>query len=386
MRPLDGIKVIEMAGLAPTPYCGMILADFGADVVVVDRLSTGNPEIPFSMSKNPLDRGKRSIRVDLKTEAGIAILKRQIVSSDILLEPYRPGVMEKLGTGPDDALKLNPKLIYARLTGWGQDGPYARMAGHDINYLALSGVLSLCKQKGEKPHPPCNLLADFAGGGMLCALGITLALFERTRSGEGQVVDTAMVDGASSFLTFIYGLLAHNFMTLDIGTNALDGGAPYYQTYETADHKYMAVGAIEGRFYEEFVRGLQLDPTSLPDQNEEEQWPKMQAQFAEIFRNKTRDEWSVIFNGKDACVSPVLELDEVDQDPHLIERRSFQNLNGALQPAVAPRLSRTPGKSDRPGRPRGSETGGVLEGLGYTSEEISTLLEKGIVEVSPDQG
>ena len=386
MRPLDGIKVIEMAGLAPTPYCGMILADFGADVVVVDRLSTGNPEIPFSMSKNPLDRGKRSIRVDLKTEAGIAILKRQIVSSDVLLEPYRPGVMEKLGTGPDDALKLNPKLIYARLTGWGQDGPYARMAGHDINYLALSGVLSLCKQKGEKPHPPCNLLADFAGGGMLCALGITLALFERTRSGEGQVVDTAMVDGASSFLTFIYGLLAHNLMTLDIGTNALDGGAPYYQTYETADHKYMAVGAIEGRFYEEFVRGLQLDPTSLPDQNEEEQWPKMQAQFAEIFRNKTRDEWSVIFNGKDACVSPVLELDEVDQDPHLIERRSFQNLNGALQPAVAPRLSRTPGKSDRPGRPRGSETGGVLEGLGYTSEEISTLLEKGIVEVSPDQG
>ena len=386
MRPLDGIKVIEMAGLAPTPYCGMILADFGADVVVVDRLSTGNPEIPFSMSKNPLDRGKRSIRVDLKTEAGIAILKRQIVSSDVLLEPYRPGVMEKLGTGPDDALKLNPKLIYARLTGWGQDGPYARMAGHDINYLALSGVLSLCKQKGEKPHPPCNLLGDFAGGGMLCALGITLALFERTRSGEGQVVDTAMVDGASSFLTFIYGLLAHNFMTLDIGTNALDGGAPYYQTYETADHKYMAVGAIEGRFYEEFVRGLQLDPTSLPDQNEEEQWPKMKAQFAEIFRNKTRDEWSVIFNGKDACVSPVLELDEVDQDPHLIERRSFQNLNGALQPAVAPRLSRTPGKSDRPGRPRGSETGGVLEGLGYTSEEISTLLEKGIVEVSPDQG
>jgi alpha-methylacyl-CoA racemase len=386
MRPLDGIKVIEMAGLAPTPYCGMILADFGADVVVVDRLSMGSLEIPFSMSKNPLDRGKRSIRVDLKTEEGIAIVKRQIVSSDVLLEPYRPGVMEKLGTGPDDALELNPKLIYARLTGWGQDGPYARMAGHDINYLALSGVLSLCKQKGEKPHPPCNLLADFAGGGMLCALGITLALFERAQSGKGQVVDTAMVDGASSFLTFIYGLLAHNFMTLDIGTNTLDGGAPYYQTYETADHKYMAVGAVEGRFYEGFVRGLQLDPTSLPDQNEKDQWPKMQAQFAEIFRNKTRDEWSAIFKGKDACVSPVLDLDEVDQDPHLIDRKSFINLNGALQPAVAPRLSRTPGRSDRPGRPRGSETGGVLEDLGYTSEEISTLLEKGIVEVSPDQG
>ena len=386
MRPLDGIKIIEMAGLAPAPYCGMILADFGADVVVVDRLSKGSPETPFFMSKDPLDRGKRSIRIDLKTKEGIAMVKRQIVSSDVLLEPYRPGVMEKLGIGPDDALKLNPKLIYARLTGWGQSGPYAGMAGHDINYLALSGVLSLCRLKGEKPHPPCNLLGDFAGGGMLCALGITLALFERTHSGKGQVVDAAMVDGASNFLTYIYGLLAHNFMTLDIGSNILDGAAPYYQTYETADQKYMAVGAIEGRFYEQFVLGLQLDPTSLPDQNEEEQWPKMQAQFAEIFRNKTRDEWSVIFNGKDACVSPVLELDEVDQDPHLIERRSFQNLNGALQPAVAPRLSRTPGKSDRPGRPRGSETGGVLEDLGYTSEEISTLLEKGIVEVSPDRG
>ncbi len=256
------------------------------------------------------------------------------------------------------------------------------MAGHDINYLALSGVLSLCKRKGEKPHPPCNLLGDFAGGGMLCALGITLALFERTRSGKGQVVDTAMVDGASSFLTVIYGLLAHNFMTLNIGTNALDGGAPYYQTYETADHKYMAVGAIERRFYEEFVRGLQLDPASLPDQNEKEQWPKLMARFAETFRNKTRDEWSAIFQGKDACVSPVLDLDEVDQDPHFTERKNFINLKGTLQPAAAPRLTRTPGRSDTPGSPRGSETRKVLEDLGYSSEEISTFFEKSIVEAS----
>jgi alpha-methylacyl-CoA racemase len=339
---LDGIKVIEMAGLAPAPYCGMILADFGADVVVVDRLSKGSPEIPFSMSKDPLDRGKRSIRMDLKTAEGIAIVKRQIVSSDVLLEPFRPGVMEKLGIGPDDALKLNPKLIYARLTGWGQKGPYAGMAGHDINYLALSGVLSLCRRKGETPHQPLNLVADFAGGGMLCALGITLALFERTRSGKGQVVDTAMVDGASSFLTYAYGLLTNNLMTLDIGTNVLDGGAPYYQIYETADHKYMAVGAIEGKFYEAFVRGLQLDPASLPDQNKKEKWPKLRAQFAEIFRKKTRDEWASIFKGKDACVSPVLDLDEVERDPHFIERKNFIHIEGSLQPAVAPRLIRTP--------------------------------------------
>jgi alpha-methylacyl-CoA racemase len=218
---------------------------------------------------------------------------------------------------------------------------------------------------------------------MLCALGITLALFERTRSGKGQVVDAAMVDGAASFLTFIYGLLAHNFMTLAIGTNALDGGAPYYQTYETADGKFMAVGAVEGRFYEAFVRGLQLDPTSLPDQNEKEQWPKLRARFAEIFLSKTRDEWSAIFIGKDACVSPVLDLDEVGQDPHIMERESLINIDGTMQPAVAPRLSMTPGKSDRPARQKGLDTRGILEDLGYSSEKISSLFGEHIVE-SPE--
>ena len=380
MRPLDGIKVIEMAGLAPSPYCGMILADFGADVVVADRLSKESPQTPFLVSRSPLDRGKRSIRVDLKTGEGLAIVKRLIVSSDVLLEPYRPGVMEKLQIGPDEALKLNPKLIYARLTGWGQSGPYAGMAGHDINYLALSGVLSFCRQKGENPHPPYNILADFAGGGMLCALGITLALINRNRSGKGQVVDAAMVDGASSFLTFVHGLFAHGLMTLDIGTNTLDGGAPYYQTYETADGKYMAVGAIEGQFYREFVRGLQLDPTALPDQEDKEQWPQMRARFAEIFRSKTRDDWAAIFEGKDACVSPVLELDEVEQDPHNMERESLINIDGTMQPAVAPRLSMTPGKSDGPARQRGWETRGILEDLGYSPEEISTLFGEHIVE------
>lgn len=380
MRPLHGIKVIEMAGLAPSPYCGMILADFGADVVIVDRPSKGSPEMPLTMSKNPLDRGKRSIRIDLKNEEGIAILKRQFAVSDVLLEPFRPGVMEKLGIGPEVALKINPQLIYARLTGWGQNGAYARRVGHDINYLALSGVLSLCRRKGEKPHQPFNLVGDFAGGGMLCALGITLALFERTSSGKGQVVDSAMVDGALNFLTHAYGLLANHLMTLDVGTNIVDGGAPYYQTYETADHKYIAVGAIEKRFYEAFLRELQLDSSSLPDQNEKEQWPKMKARFAEIFRSKTRDEWAAIFQGKDACVSPVLGLDEVGRDPHFIERKNFINIGGVQQPAVAPRLSRTPGASDKPGRPRGSDTRGVLEDLGYAFEEISSLFEKGIVE------
>ena len=380
MRPLDGIKVIEMAGLAPAPYCGMILADFGAEVVVIDRLSKGRPDNDFSMSMNPLDRGKRSLRVDLKTEEGLTIMKRLMVSSDVLLEPFRPGVMEKLQLGPDEALKLNPKLIFARLTGWGQTGPYSNMAGHDINYLALSGVLSLCRRENLKPHPPLNLLADFAGGGMLCALGITLALINRNRTGKGQVVDAAMIDGASSFLTFAYGLLANNLMTLDIGTNVLDGGAPYYQTYETADGKYMAVGAIEEKFYRELIQGLQLDPASLPDQNNKEQWAQMKARFAEIFRSKTRDEWVDIFRGKDACVSPVLDLDEVAQDPHMKERGGLINVEGIKQPAVAPRLTGTPGRADKAGEPRGSETREILQAIGYSPEEISILFREHIVE------
>ena len=380
MRPLDGIKVVEMAGLAPSPYCGMILADFGADIVVVDRLSKGGSEIPNIMAKNPFDRGKRSMRVNLKTEQGVGIVQRMIQTSDVLLEPYRPGVMEKLGLGPNEALELNPKLIYARLTGWGQEGPYAGMAGHDINYIGLSGALSLFRRKGERPLPPCNLLGDFAGGGMLCAMGIFLALIERSRSGKGQVVDAAMVDGAANLSTLFYGLLANHLMTLDIGTNMLDGGAPYYQTYETADGKYMAVGAIEGRFYEELLKGLNLDPSSLPPQNDWGRWPEMTATFAEIFKTRTRDEWTAMFEGKDACVAPVLELDEVNQHSHNRERGLLFNLDGALQPLPAPRLSRTPGRVKKPGKPRGSDTREILKELGYDTEEIEALNKDDIVE------
>jgi len=380
MRPLDGIKVIEMAGLAPSPYCGMILADFGADIVIVDRLSKGGPEIPNIMAKNPFDRGKRSMRVNLKTEEGIAIVNRMIQASDVLLEPYRPGVMENLGLGPAETLELNPRLVYARLTGWGQKGPYARMAGHDINYIALSGALSLFRRRGERPLPPCNILGDFAGGGMLCAMGIFLALIERNRSGKGLVVDAAMVDGAANLSTLFYGLLANHLMTLDIGTNMLDGGAPYYQTYETADGKFMAVGAIEGRFYQEFIKGLNLDPLSLPPQNEWERWPEMTASFAEIFKTRTRDEWTAIFEGKDACVAPVLELDEVDQHPHNRDRGLLINLDGALQPLPAPRLSRTPGRAQKSGKPRGSETREILKKLGYSTEEIEAFSKNDIVE------
>lgn len=380
MRPLDGIKVIEMAGLAPSPYCGMLLADFGADVVVVDRLARGAPELPIIMEKNPFDRGKRSMRINLKTGQGLEILRRMIGSFDVLVDPYRPNVMEALQLGPDEARALNPKLIYARLTGWGQNGSYASMAGHDINYLALSGALSLFRRKGERPLPPCNLLGDFAGGGMLCALGILLALIERNNSGKGQVIDAAMLDGAASLSTFFYGMLAHHLMPLDIGTNLLDGGAPFYQTYETSDGKFMAVGALEGRFYTELLKGLGVDPASLPEQFDLRKWPEMTERFAGIFQTKTRDQWEAIFAGKDACVAPVLELDEVAKHPHHTARGTIINIEDVPQPAPAPRLSRTPGRAtDAQGR-RGANTAEILTGLGYSREEIEGMFESEVAE------
>jgi alpha-methylacyl-CoA racemase len=380
MRPLDGIKVIEMAGLAPSPYCGMLLADFGADVVIVDRLSIGGPEIPNVMEKNPFDRGKQSMRVNLKSDQGVEIVRRMIGKADVLVEPYRPGVMESLQLGPDDALGLNPKLIYARLTGWGQNGAYASMAGHDIDYIALSGALSLFKRKGERPLPPCNLLGDFAGGGMLCAMGILLALIERERSGKGQVVDAAMLDGSANLSTLFYGLLAHQMMTLDIGTNVLDSGAPFYQTYETSDGRFMAVGAIERRFYAELLEGLGLDPSVLPQQFDMPKWPEMIERFSEVFKTKTRDQWAAIFEGKDACVAPVLELDEVDQHPHNIEREIIINIDGVPQPGPAPKLSRTPGRATPAKGRRGANTEEILIDLGYSGEEVKGFFKNQIAE------
>jgi len=380
MRPLEGIKVIEMAGLAPAPYCGMLLSDFGADVVIVDRLSRQGQDISSIMAKNPFDRGKRSIRVNLKTDRGIEILFRMIQDFDVLVEPYRPGVMEALKVGPDEALRANPRLIYARLTGWGQTGPYANMAGHDIDYIALSGALSLFKRKGERPLPPCNLLGDFAGGGMLCAMGILLALIERNRSDRGQVVDSAMVDGAANLATLFYAMLANHLMTLDIGTNMLDGGAPYYQTYETGDGKYVAVGAIEEKFYAQLLDGLGLDPASLPHQHDMARWPEMKERFAEIFRSKTMAEWAGIFDGKDACVAPVLELDEVGTHPHNRERELLINIDGMPQPNPAPRLSRTPGKAMKSEGKRGANTRKVLKELGYSKEDIEDLIRGDTIE------
>lgn len=380
MRPLDGIKVIEMAGIAPVPYCGMLLSDFGADVIIVDRLTKGAPEIPYIMKKSPFDRGKKSMRVNLRSEDGVEIIKRMIQKADVLVEPYRPGVMESFGLGPEDALKLNPGLIYARLTGWGQTGDFSSMAGHDINYIALSGALSLFKRKGERPLPPANLLGDFAGGGMLCAMGILLALFERSRSGKGQVIDSAMVDGAASLSGIFHGLLANNLMSPDIGTNTLDSGAPFYQIYETADGQFMSVGAIEQRFYAELLEGLEVDPETLPHQLDMAKWPEMIERFSEVFKTRTRDQWTAVFEGKDACVAPVLNLNEVKEHPHNKERGIIIDLDGVPQPAPAPRLSRTPGKAHEAKGPRGANTQEILSELKYSDSQIQAFFKTDVIE------
>jgi len=372
MSALQGIRVLEIAGLAPVPYCGMILADFGADVVRIDRVGASSPDL--------LSRGKRSIAVDLKNPRGVETVLRLAEKADVLVEPFRPGVMERLGLGPDVAQTRNPALVYARLTGFGQTGSYANMAGHDINYIALSGALSTIGRKGEKPLAPINLLGDFAGGGMLCALGIAFALLERTRSGRGQVIDAAMVDGAAHLSTFLFKFLSVGFWSEERGTNLLDSAAHYYDTYATKDGHFMSVGAIEPQFYAALLRGLGLEGQELPGQNDRSQWPQMRERFTAIFASKTRDEWCAIFDGTDACVAPVLKLSEVGSHPHTKQRGVLvKGADGHPEPAPAPRLSRTPGTAGGKRPDVGEHSDAVLDEYGFAAAEIAELRAAGVV-------
>ena len=372
MKALAGIKVIEMAGLAPAPYCGLILADFGADVVRVDRPGAG--------SMDHLARGKRSVAVNLKDPQGVQAVLRLLERADVLIEPFRPGVMERLGLGPEVVCARNPRLVYARLTGYGQAGPYASMAGHDINYIAISGALSLIGRRGEKPLAPINLLGDFAGGGMLCALGIGFALVERARSGKGQVVDAAMVDGAAHLSTFIYKFRAAGLWKDERGTNMLDSGAPFYDTYATRDGGYVSVGAIEPQFYAALLKGLGLDPATMPHQLDHSQWPATARKFTEIFATRTRDEWSAIFDGTDACVAPVLALHEAARHPHNAARGTLlTGATGHSEPAPAPRLSRTPGQAGTSMPQPGQHTAEVFGEYGFSGAEIAALKTSGAI-------
>ncbi|NXD55496.1 AMACR racemase, partial [Corvus moneduloides] len=373
---LSGVRVLELAGLAPAPLCGMILADFGAQVVRVDRLSQSAP------APDVQARGKRSLALDLKRPQGTAALKRLCGGADVLIEPFRHGVMEKLGLGPEVLLQENPRLIYARLTGFGQTGKYAKSAGHDINYLALSGVLSKLGRKNENPYAPVNLLADFAGGGVMCAMGVVIALFERARSGKGQVIDASMVEGVAYLSSFLWKSQNSGLWSQPRGENLLDSGAPFYETYRTSDGKFMAVGALEPQFYNQLIKGLGLNLDELPAQMSFSNWPEMKKKFASIFAQKTQAEWCSIFDSTDACVTPVLSFDDVASHQHNKERSSFiQNDQGEISPRPAPVLSRTPAVPSCKRDPFiGEHTEEILLEYGFTKQEIAKLYSDKAIE------
>ncbi|MGJ6122759.1 CaiB/BaiF CoA-transferase family protein [Mycolicibacterium sp. Y3] len=339
--PLHGLRVVELAGIGPGPHAAMILGDLGADVVRVDRPTASN-----SPAKDAMLRNRRSVTADLKSAEGKQFVLDLVAKADVLIEGFRPGVTERLGLGPEDCAKVNDKLVYARMTGWGQDGPRALQAGHDINYISLNGVLHAIGRKGEKPVPPLNLAGDFGGGSMFLLLGILSALFERQTSGKGQVVDAAMIDGSSVLIQMMWSFRAQGLWSDERGTNMLDTGAPYYDTYETADGKHFAIGAIEPQFYAELLAKLGLDQAELPGQNDMARWEELRTTFTEVFKTKTRDEWAQIFAGSDACATPVLAFGEVLSEPHVAERDTFYETGAGLQPMPAPRFSRS-----RPGQP-----------------------------------
>ncbi|NWZ31538.1 AMACR racemase, partial [Asarcornis scutulata] len=373
---LSGLRVLELAGLAPAPLCGMILADFGACVVRVDRAPRS------AVAVDVQGRGKRSLALDLKRPPGAATLRRLCGGADVLIEPFRHGVMEKLGLGPDVLMHENPRLIYARLTGFGQTGKYAKSAGHDINYVALSGVLSKLGRKSENPYAPVNLLADFAGGGVLCAMGILIALYERTKSGKGQIIDASMVEGIAYISSFLWKTQSLGFWNRPRGENLLDSGAPFYETYRTSDGKFMAVGALEPQFYEQLLKGLGLDSDKLPDQLSFSDWPEMKKMFASIFAKKTQTEWCRIFDGTDACVTPVLSFDDAASHQHNKQRSSFiKNDREEISPRPAPLLSRTPAVPSLKRDPFiGEHTEEILLEYGFTKNEIAQLYSDKVIE------
>ncbi|MFP5019773.1 CaiB/BaiF CoA transferase family protein [Pseudonocardia phyllosphaerae] len=345
--PLAGLKVIELAGLGPGPHAAMVLGDLGADVVRVDRPS-GGLELGSGDVPDPTLRGRRTVAANLKSDEGRETVLRLVEHADVLLEGYRPGVTERLGVGPDDCHARNPRLVYGRMTGWGQDGPWAERAGHDINYVSLTGALHAIGRGGERPVPPLNLVGDFGGGSMLLVVGVLAALWEARASGEGQVVDAAMVDGVSVLNQMFWGFLSQNAWVDERESNLLDGHAPFYDTYTCADGRHMAVGALEPQFYAQLLDGLGLDAAELGEQYDRAGWPAMRERFAEVFASRPRDEWAKVFAGTDACTTPVLAFGEAAEHPHLAARGSVVTSSGVPQAAPAPRFSRTPNETAGP--------------------------------------
>jgi alpha-methylacyl-CoA racemase len=378
LGPLSGIRIIELAGIGPGPLAAMVLGDLGADVVRIDRINAS-----FVLDVAPKyavhTRNRRSIAIDLRRPEAAEVVLRLVAGADGLIDPFRPGVVERLGIGPEPCLKRNPKLVYGRITGWGQEGPLADKAGHDINYIALAGVLGAIGRQGETPVPPLNLVADYGGGGMLLAVGMLAGLIESMKSGRGQIVDAAMIDGAALLLGMITGLRGAGLWSDARGTNLLDTGAHFYEVYETQDGKHVAVGAIEPQFYANLIGKLGLAGETLPAQMDSANWLVMKARFAAIFKTKTRDEWCAIMDEADTCVAPVLSIDEAPNHPHARARAAFIELDGAIQPAPAPRFSRTPSGKPAIAVKPGAHSNELLTEAKFAAEEIAALRAAGVI-------
>jgi alpha-methylacyl-CoA racemase len=387
MGPLEGVRIVELAGIGPAPFCAMLLSDMGAEVIRVDRAANvghddsrvGGPtgeEHRFNL----LARGRRNIAVDLKNPAGVAAVLRLIDRADALIEGFRPGVMERLGLGPSLCLARNPKLVYGRMTGWGQDGPIAHTAGHDINYIALSGVLHTIGEAGGPPVPPLNLVGDFGGGALYLAMGVLAGIISARIGGKGQVVDCSMVEGSASLMTMMYAALASGAWTEERGKNRTDGGAHYYHVYETKDGEHVAIGSIEPQFYALLLQHTGLAGESLPEQTDRAQWPAIQQRLARIFKTKTRAEWTAIMEETDICFAPVLRMSEALAHPHNRHRESFVEVDGIAQPAPAPRFLGTPTQIQRPPARIGEHTDAVLKDWGFSADEIAQLHQSGAVK------
>ena len=375
MGPLTGIRVVEMAGIGPGPFTAMMLSDLGAEVIRVDRLShkgTGH-------RANVLNRGRKSIAVDLKNPRGVETTLRLIEQADVVLEGFRPGVMERLGLGPEECLSVNPRLIFGRMTGWGQTGPLSQAAGHDINYISIAGALGAMGYADRPPAPPLNLVGDFGGGAMYLLTGILAALVERATSGQGQIIDAAMTDGTASLLSPFFGLMAMNMWTTDRFSNRLDGGAFYYGSYECSDGKYISIGSLEPQFYALLLEKAEITDPEFQEQLDEAAWPAKREKLNQLFKTRTRQQWCDIMEGTDVCFAPVLDLKEAPTHPHNIDRKTFVELEGVVQPAPAPRFSRTQGKIQGPAAMAGEHTREVLSAWNFTDQEIGELQASGAI-------
>ena len=375
MGPLTGIRVVEMAGIGPGPFTAMMLSDLGAEVIRVDRLSSTG----IGHRANVLNRGRKSIAVDLKNPRGVETTLRLIEQADVVLEGFRPGVMERLGLGPEKCLSVNPRLIFGRMTGWGQTGPLSQAAGHDINYISIAGALGAMGYADRPPAPPLNLVGDFGGGAMYLLTGILAALVERATSEQGQIIDAAMSDGTASLLSPFFGLMAMNMWTTDRFSNRLDGGAFYYGSYECSDGKYISIGSLEPQFYALLLEKAEITDPEFQDQLDEAAWPAKREKLIQLFKTKTRQQWCDLMEGTDVCFAPVLDLKEAPNHPHNIDRKTFVELDGVIQPAPAPRFSRTQGEIQGPAAMAGEHTREVLSAWNFTDQEIGELQAAGAI-------